>query len=105
MGSTLIFQFALSITLLFLLYQQLKKVKEKIKEFENQDVFIKLENAIQYHTTINNAKIIVSDEKLIVSDEKEQDFSVELHYLDEIEENENTIYLEMSNDLKITLEC
>ena len=85
--------------------EEIKKLKEKMKEFENQDVFIKLENAIQYHTTINNAKIIVSDEKLIVSDEKEQDFIVELHYLDEIEENENTIYLEMSNDLKITLEC
>lgn len=85
--------------------EEIKKLKEKMKEFENQDVFIKLENAIQYHTTINNAKIIVSDEKLIISDEKEQDFIVELHYLEEIEENGNTIYLEMSNDLKITLEC
>ena len=85
--------------------EEIKKLKEKMKEFENQDVFIKLENAIQYHTTINKAKIIVSDEKLIISDEKEQDFIVELHYLDEIEENGNTIYLEMSNDLKITLEC
>ena len=85
--------------------EEIKKLKEKMKEFENQDIFIKLENAIQYHTTINNAKIIVSDEKLIISDEKEQDFIVELHYLDEIEENGNTIYLEMSNDLKITLEC
>lgn len=84
--------------------EEIKKLKEKIKEFENQDVFIKLENAIQYYTTINNAKIIVSDEKLIISDEKEQDFIVELHYLDEIDENGNTIYLEMTNDLKITLE-
>lgn len=84
--------------------EEIKKLKEKMKEFENQDVFIKLENAIQYHTTINNAKIIVSDEKLIISDEKEQDFIVELHYLEEIEENGNTIYLVMSNDLTITLE-
>lgn len=84
--------------------EEIKKLKEKIKEFENQDVFIKLENAIQYHTTINNAKIIVSDEKLIVSDEQEQDFIIELHYLEELEENENTIYLVMSNDLTITLE-
>ena len=85
-------------------YRRNKKLKEKIKEFENQDVFIKLENAIQYHTTINNAKIIVSDEKLIVSDEQEQDFIIELHYLEELEENENIIYLVMSNDLTITLE-
>lgn len=84
--------------------EEIKKLKEKIKEFENQDVFIKLENAIQYHTTINNAKIIVSDEKLIVSDEQEQDFIIELHYLEELEENENIIYLVMSNDLTITLE-
>ena len=78
--------------------------KEKIKKLENQDVYIELEQSIQYHTTINKAKIIVSDEKLIISDEKEQDFIVELHYLEEIAENGNTIYLELSNDLKITLE-
>lgn len=84
--------------------EEIKKLKEKMKEFENQDIFIKLENAIQYHTTINNANIIVSDEKLIVSDEQEQDFIIELHYLEELEEDGNTIYIEMSNDLTITLE-
>lgn len=84
--------------------EEIKKLKEKMKEFENQDIFIKLENAIQYHTTINNASIIVSDEKLIVSDEQEQDFIIELHYLEELEEDGNTIYIEMSNDLTITLE-
>lgn len=84
--------------------EEIKKLKEKMKEFENQDIFIKLENAIQYHTTINNANIIVSDEKLIVSDKQEQDFIIELHYLEELEEDGNTIYIEMSNDLTITLE-
>lgn len=84
--------------------EEIQKLKEKIKKLENQDIYIEIENAIQYHTTINKAKIIASDEKLIISDEKEQDFIVELHYLDEIEENGNTIYLEMTNDLKITLE-
>ena len=84
--------------------EEIQKLKEKIKKLENQDVYIELEQSIQYHTTINKAKIIVSDEKLIISDEKEQDFIVELHYLEEIAENENTIYLELSNDLKITLE-
>lgn len=84
--------------------EEIQKLKEKIKKLENQDVYIELEQSIQYHTTINKAKIIVSDEKLIISDEKEQDFIVELHYLEEIEENGNTIYLELSNDLKITLE-
>lgn len=84
--------------------EEIQKLKEKIKKLENQDVCIELEQSIQYHTTINKAKIIVSDEKLIISDEKEQDFIVELHYLEEIAENGNTIYLELSNDLKITLE-
>ena len=84
--------------------EEIQKLKEKIKKLENQDVYIELEQSIQYHTTINKAKIIVSDEKLIISDEKEQDFIVELHYLEEIEENGNTIYLELSNDLKITFE-
>ena len=84
--------------------EKIKKLKEKEKEIEKQDIFIKLENAIQYHTTINNANIIVSDEKLIVSDEQEQDFIIELHYLEELEEDGNTIYIEMSNDLTITLE-
>ena len=74
--------------------EEIQKLKEKIKKLENQDVYIELEQSIQYHTTINKAKIIVSDEKLIISDEKEQDFIVELHYLEEIEENGNTIYLE-----------
>ena len=84
--------------------EEIQKLKEKIKKLENQNVYIELEQSIQYHTTINKAKIIVSDEKLIISDEKEQDFIVELHYLEEIAENGNTIYLELSNDLKITLE-
>ena len=84
--------------------EEIQKLKEKIKKLEDQDVYIELEQSIQYHTTINKAKIIVSDEKLIISDEKEQDFIVELHYLEEIEENGNTIYLELSNDLKIALE-
>ena len=84
--------------------EEIQKLKEKIKKLENQDVYIELEQSIQYHTTINKAKIIVSDEKLIISDEKEQDFIVELHYLEEIAENGNTIYLELSNDLKISLE-
>lgn len=84
--------------------EEIQKLKEKIKKLENQDVYIELEQSIQYHTTINKAKIIVSDEKLIISDEKEQVFIVELHYLEEIAENGNTIYLELSNDLKITLE-
>ena len=62
--------------------EEIQKLKEKIKKLENQDVYIELEQSIQYHTTINKAKIIVSDEKLIISDEKEQVFIVELHYLE-----------------------
>lgn len=84
--------------------EEIQKLKEKMKEFENQNTYIEIEQSLQYHTTINNASIIVSDEKLIISDKKEQDFIIELHYLDEVEENGNTIYLEMSNNLRITLD-
>lgn len=84
--------------------EEIQKLKEKMKEFENQNIYIEIEQSIQYHTTINNASIIVSNENLIISDKKEQDFIIELHYLDEVEENGNTIYLEMSNNLRITLD-
>lgn len=84
--------------------EEIQIIKEKIKELENKDIYIELEQSIQYHTTINNASIIVSDEKLIISDRKEQDFIVELQYLDEVEENENTTYLNMSNELRITID-
>lgn len=84
--------------------EEIQKLKEKMKEFENQNIYIEIEQSLQYHTTINNASIIVSDENLIISDKKEQDFIIELHYLDEVEENGNTIYLEMSNNLRITLD-
>lgn len=84
--------------------EEIEKLKEKMKEFEKHNIYIELEESMQYHTTIYNASIIVSDEKLIISDKKEQDFIIELHYLDDIEENGNTIYLSMSNNLRITLD-
>lgn len=82
----------------------IEELKQKMIDFEDEDVYIELENAIQYHTTIKNAKIIVSDEKLIISNEKEKDFIIELHYLYDVEINENTVYLEMTNDIRITLD-
>lgn len=82
----------------------IEKLKEKIAEFENQNVYIELEQAIQYHITIYNSKILISNEKLIISDGQVQDFIIELHYLDDIEINDNTVYLDMSNDIRITLD-
>lgn len=82
----------------------IKELKQKMIDFQNEDVYIELENAIQYHTTIKNAKIIVSDEKLIISNEKEKDFIIELHYLYDIEISDNTVYLELTNDIRITLD-
>ena len=35
---------------------------------------------------------------------KEKDFIFELHYLDDVEIDDNTIYLEMTNDIRITLD-
>lgn len=84
--------------------EEIEKLKEKITEFENQDVFIEIQGAIQYHTTIYKVKIITSQERLIISDEKEQDFIFELYYLDSVKIEDNTIYLIMSNEIKITLD-
>lgn len=84
--------------------EEIEKLKNKIVEFQNQDVYIEIQQSIQYHITIYNAKIIVSNEKLIISDEKNQDFIIELQYLEDIEIDDNTIDLEMSNYIKITLD-
>lgn len=84
--------------------EEIQKLKNKITEYENQDIFIKIEKSIQYHTTIYNAKIIVSDQKLIISDGKEQDFIVELFYLDNVKTEDNEILLELANDINISLD-
>lgn len=83
----------------------IQELKQKITEFTGNDVYIELENSIQYYITIRNSKIIVSDEKLIISDGGQQDFIVELHYLDDLEITDKTIYMEMLNDINITLDC
>lgn len=84
--------------------EQIEQLKSKIVEFQNQDVFIEIQQSIQYHITIYKAKIIVSNEKLIISDERNQDFIIELQYLEDIDIDNNTIDLEMSNFIKITLD-
>lgn len=82
----------------------IEKLRDKIAEYQNQDVFVKLENSIQFYTTICNAQVIVSDQKLVISDQKKQDFIVELFYIEDIKIDGNSIYLQLSNDLNITLD-
>ena len=82
----------------------IEKLRDKITEYQGQDVFVKLENSIQFYTTICNAQIIISDQKLILSDSKQQDFIIELYYLEDVKIEGNSIYLELSNDLNITLD-
>lgn len=84
--------------------EEIEKLKAKIMEFQGQDIFVKLENAIQYYTTITSAQVIISDQKLIISDSKQQDFIIELYYLEDVKIDGNTIYLKMANDLSITLD-
>ena len=82
----------------------IEKLRDKIIEYQGQNVFVKIENSIQYHTTICNAQIIISDQKLVISDSKQQDFIIELYYLEDVKIEGNSIYLELSNDLNITLD-
>lgn len=84
--------------------EEIKKLRDKIVEYQNEDVFVSLQNSIQYHITICHAKIIISNEKLIISDEENQDFIIELQYLERVIINGNMIDLEMSNCIKITLD-
>ena len=84
--------------------EEIQKLKEKITEFENQDVFIEVQEALQYHFIIYQAKIITSNEKLIISNQNERDLIIELQYLEDIKIDGNIIDLEMSNHIKITLD-
>jgi hypothetical protein len=85
--------------------EEIKKLKNKIMDFQGQDVFVAIQQAIQYNTTIYKAKVIVSNERLIISDGENQDFIVELQYLENVDIEGNTIDLEMSNCIKISLDC
>lgn len=82
----------------------IEKLRSKITEFDGKDVFVKIQNSLQYHTTITSAQVIISNQKLIISDSKQQDFIIELYYLEDVKIDGNTIYLELSNDLNITLD-
>ena len=85
--------------------EEIERLKNKLKEFKNKDVYIEFSNAIQFHTTIENVQIIVSNNKLFITDGKEKDFIIKLHYLDSLEEDGNTTILNLYNELKITLDC
>ena len=87
------------------IYSIIKKLKNKIMDFQGQDVFVAIQQAIQYKTTIYKAKVIMSNERLIISDGENQDFIVELQYLENVDVEGDTIDLEMSNCIKISLDC
>lgn len=82
------------------------ELKEKIKEFNEKDIYIELKNAIDYHFIIKNAKILISREKLFITDERDENLIIELYYLDDVKINlhTNSVYLYMSNDLEIVLD-
>lgn len=82
-----------------------EKIKTKVEEFQNSEVYVEFENAIQYNTTIKNCKIIVSDQKLILSNEENKDLIIELYYISDLEIYESTIKMVMENDLTITITC
>ncbi len=85
--------------------EKIEKLKSKLVDFQNKDVYVELQQSIQYHVMICNCKIIVSNQKLIISDEQQQDLIIELHYLEDIKIEDSAIYMEMSNDVTIILDC
>ena len=60
--------------------ENIDKIKEKIQEYQNKDVYIELENAISYHFLICNAKLLVSQEMLFITDEKKRKFFVRITF-------------------------
>ena len=82
----------------------LDKLRIKLTEFENEDVYVEIKGALQFHITIKSAKILISNQKVFITNEKEQDFIIELYYLDNIEIEGNAIYLQMQNDIEIMLD-
>lgn len=85
--------------------EEIEKLKNKLISFRDKDVYIEISNSIQFHTTIENAQIIVSNQKLFITDGKEKDFIIGLHYLDNLEEDGNITYLNLYNEIRITLDC
>lgn len=83
---------------------EIEKIRSKLKEFENEDVYVEIEGALQYNITIENAKVLISNQKIFITNEKEQDFIIELYYLDYVNIENNTIIMKMINDIKITLD-
>ena len=81
--------------------KEIEKLKNKLISFK-KDVYIEISNSLQFHTTIENAQIIVSNEKLFITDGEEKDFIIELHYLDSIEEDGDITILNLYNEIKIT---
>lgn len=85
--------------------EEIEKLKIKLMSFRDKDVYIEISNSLQFHTTIEKAQIIVSNEKIFITDGKEKDFIIELHYLDSLEEDGNITILNLYNEIKVTLDC
>ncbi len=83
---------------------EIEKIRSKIKEFENEDIYVEVEGALQYNIIIKKAKILISNQKIFITNEKEQDFIIELYYLDFVEIENNSLIMNMLNDIKITLD-
>lgn len=84
---------------------EIERLKNKLISFRKKDVYIEISNSLQFHTTIENAQIIMSHQKLFITDGKEKDFIIELHYLDSLEEDGNITILNLYNEIKVTLDC
>ena len=84
--------------------EEIEKLKNKLADFENQDIYIEINNAIQYYTTIHNAKIIISNQKLIISNGDNKDFIIELQYLDNVDVKNCTVDMYMDYDMEIILD-
>ena len=84
--------------------ENMDKIRKYFKELNDDNIFVSVEGALKFHMIINNAKVLVGNEEIFITDEEDNSLLLELHYLENVDIEENIMCLEMYNDLIITFD-
>lgn len=80
---------------------EIEKIKEKIKEYKGEDLYVEFSGAINYYFVIHESNLLVSNEFLVISDGKQENLYIEMCYIDDVKINDNCMVLETSNEITI----
>lgn len=84
--------------------EEFQVLKNKINELNNKDIYIEFQDALEYYITIYKGKILISKNRLFITNQNKIDILIDLSYLDSIKYINNTIILQLWNNLKIILD-